>query len=284
MVSDIAVTRTTRQNRATQTDDRFAASADRLAVGGCSRRSAPPDYYDPQFVSQLFDEMARTYGFVNLVSSFGFARRWRRQCARAVAVPTGARILDLMTGMAELCHEILPIVGDTGRVTALDISPEMCRHARERSSFWTTRGRCCVDVVQANALDCPLDEGSFDFVLSSFGLKTFAPPQIEILAREIARVLRPGGQFSLLEISVPPSRVLAVPYLFYLHRVIPLIGRLFLGNPENYRMLGIYTNAFGNCCTALDAFEAAGLRTSMKSYFFGCATALVGHKPDVPKG
>lgn len=137
-------------------------------------------------------------------------------------------------------------------------------------------------VVEANALQCPLRDSSFDFVFSSFGLKTFSPLQLETLAKEIARVLRPGGQFSLLEISVPPSRVVAAPYLFYLHRVIPLIGRLFLGNPENYRMLGIYTSNFCNCHTALDAFEAAGLRTSMKSFFFGCATALVGRKPDAP--
>jgi demethylmenaquinone methyltransferase/2-methoxy-6-polyprenyl-1,4-benzoquinol methylase len=37
--------------------------------------------------------------------------------------------------------------------------------------------------------------------------------------------------------------------MFYLKHIIPGIGRLLLGNPENYRMLGVYTEKFGNCGT-----------------------------------
>ena len=51
--------------------------------------------YDPAFVRQLFDEMAATYGVVNLVSSFGFARRWRRQCVECVGIKDGAVVVDL---------------------------------------------------------------------------------------------------------------------------------------------------------------------------------------------
>lgn len=44
-----------------------------------------PKLYDPQFVKRPFDEMARTYGMVNTLSSFGFNQRWRRQCLRAIS-------------------------------------------------------------------------------------------------------------------------------------------------------------------------------------------------------
>ena len=40
-----------------------------------------------------------------------------------------------------------------------------------------------------------------------------------------------------MEVSVPPSAVLRKLYMFYVRRVIPLIGLLLLGKPENYRLL-----------------------------------------------
>jgi demethylmenaquinone methyltransferase/2-methoxy-6-polyprenyl-1,4-benzoquinol methylase len=92
-------------------------------------------------------------------------------------------------------------------------------------------------------------------------------------------VLRPGGRFSLIEVSVPRHRLLRVPYLFYLVHVIPLLGRLLLGNPENYRMLGVYTTAYGDARRSLPAFRDAGLEVQVVESCFGCATGLVGRKP-----
>ncbi len=233
------------------------------------------DIYDPTFVASLFDEMARTYGVVNLVSSLGFARRWRRQCLRLIQITHGATVLDLMTGMGELCPDLLNTIGPNGNVHAVDISPEMCNRARRHTPTNASR----LQVIEADALNCPIEDGSVDCVVSTFGLKTFNSGQLAKLATEVARVLRPGGQFAFLEISVPPARVLSWPYMFYLSRLIPLIGRFALGNPDNYRLLGVYTSAFKNCKGAADCFAAAELSVDYKSYFFGCATGFTGAKP-----
>lgn len=231
--------------------------------------------YDSQFVRGLFDEMAETYGVVNLLSSFGFTIRWRRQLARALVVEENATVLDLMTGMGELCSEISTSLGVDGTLLALDNSSVMCRRA-ERLQINTN-----YQVIEADALDCPLDDGSIDYVFSTFGLKTFDYSQLGRLASEVNRVLRPGGGFAFLEISVPANPLLRIPYMFYLRSVVPLLGWLFLGNPDNYRMLGIYTQAFGNCEVAARCFEQAGLELEMKSYFAGCATAIIGRRPIV---
>ena len=69
--------------------------------------------------------------------------------------------------------------------------------------------------------------------------------------------------------------------MFYLENIIPMIGRLFMGNPENYRMLNVYTEAFENCQSTATAFRAAGLETSVRIFFFGCATGLVGRKTEI---
>ncbi len=236
---------------------------------------AQPDIYDPSFVRRLFDEMARTYGVVNLISSLGFTRRWRRQCLRSVQIGTGTTVLDLMTGMGELCRDLLHIIGPTGTIRAIDISPVMCERAQKQVSL-VDQSR--LQVIQADALNCPIEDESVDYVVSTFGLKTLNSRQLKTLALQVSRVLRPGGQFALLEISVPKSPLLRWPYMVYINYIIPLIGRLALGNPDNYRLLGVYTAAFQDCRRAADYFTAANLQVQYRRYFFGCATGITGVK------
>lgn len=229
--------------------------------------------YDPKFVRSLFDEMATTYGLVNLLSSFGFTIWWRRKCAREISVKQDAVIADLMTGMGELCVEISKDLSQNGELIAIDISPVMCRRAAQHKFDHRYR------VIETDALASSLGASSVDHVYSSFGLKTFNDQQLAMLGQEVARILRPGGSFAFLEISVPPNRLLQLPYMFYLTRIVPMLGRLLLGNPENYRLLGVYTAAFGNCKMAGKLFEACGLTVEYKPYFFGCASSIVGAKP-----
>lgn len=241
----------------------------------------PLDIYDPSFVGRLFDEMARTYGIVNLISSLGFARRWRRQCLRSIQISSGASVLDLMTGMGELCPDLLQMIGPAGAIQAVDISAVMCERAQQQVS---AEHQSRLHVLQADALNCPVENESVDYVVSTFGLKTFNSSQLKTLAGQVHRVLRPGGQFAFLEISVPESQLLKWPYMYYLNNVIPLIGRLALGNPDNYRLLGVYTTAFQNCRQAADCFRSVDLQVEFQSYFFGCATGVTGVKPLIETG
>lgn len=85
-----------------------------------------------------------------------------------------------------------------------------------------------------------------DVIVSSFDLKTFDHEQQRLLAHKVAQLLTAGGSYSFIEIPVPPFLPLRSVYMFYLKRLIPLIGRMLLGNPDCYRMLGVYTEAFEN--------------------------------------
>ncbi len=237
--------------------------------------------YDPNFVRRLFDEMSQTYGLVNLVASFGFAWLWRKQCVRAIDIEPNATVLDLMTGMGELCPDLLRRMGKGGRLLALDISTPMCQQASQHT---INSGETDFVVVEANALQCPLEDESVDNVFSTFGLKTFNDQQLAQLAVQVNRVLRPGGQFAFLEISVPKSPILRWPYYFYINFVVPQVGKLMLGNPNNYRLLGVYTEAFANCDRTVEHFNAVNLETNpTTTYFFGCATGFTGRKPTMPE-
>ena len=98
------------------------------------------------------------------------------------------------------------------------------------------------------------------------------------LALETKRILKQGGQFSFIEVSKPENVILQKLYSFYLGRVIPVLGKLLLGNPTEYRMLWQYTVKFKNAKQAAEIFSSVGLKTEFNSYFFGCATGFSGCK------
>jgi len=234
------------------------------------------DIYSTRYVKALFDEMSRTYGYINRISSFGFNTRWRSQCVGQIAMTPQMTVCDLMSGMGECWRAIDSALGPGGRIVALDFSAEMCRNARVQRQRLPHRA---IEILEQDALSSSLPDGSVDCIISAFGLKTFNDHQQAAFAREIARILRPAGSVSLLEISVPSTRFLRIPYMFYLKRVIPVIGRLMLGNPDNYRMLGAYTERFGNCERMGEHLRAAGLEVENRHYFFGCASGLYALKP-----
>ncbi|MBL7826052.1 MAG: class I SAM-dependent methyltransferase [Saprospiraceae bacterium] len=234
-----------------------------------------PEMYDPGFVTQLFSDMSATYDRMNTITSFGFSIWWRKQCAAQLQLRPGMRVLDLMSGKGEVWPYILPSIGPEGSLIAVDFCADMTRFAQKRRDLFPN---IQVEVLVEDALACSVPDNSVDALISTFGLKTFNEAQLERLASETRRMLKPGGVFSFIEVSTPQNPVLRRLYFFYLHRVIPRLGKLFLGNPETYRMLGIYTEAFGNCRGFATIAEQAGLEVRYMNYFGGCASGVSGKK------
>jgi demethylmenaquinone methyltransferase/2-methoxy-6-polyprenyl-1,4-benzoquinol methylase len=237
---------------------------------------ATTDIYDAGFVRTLFDEMAGSYERVNLITSFGFSARWRRQCVARLGLRDGMTVLDWMTGMGEGWPHVLRRIGPGGRLIAMDLSPGMLHHAHVRRSRSPGRD---ITVLEGDVLASGMPDASADAIVSLFGVKTLSDQQVARLAAEMTRVLKPGGRFSLIEVSVPPNRLLRLAYVFYLRRIIPILGAVLLGDPENYRMLGVYTVRFEDCRRLAAALRQAGLVVEPASYFFGCATGVRGSRP-----
>ncbi|WP_157976079.1 class I SAM-dependent methyltransferase [Lewinella sp. IMCC34191] len=233
--------------------------------------------YSPAFVSGLFDRMSRTYGVINYISSFGFSEIWRRQCVRRIDWSEYARdhlTLDLMSGMGECWHLIRD--RSATRIIGVDFSGEMVKKSLRQAERNSLAG---VTVLQEDILDNSLGSERADVIVSSFGLKTFDDVQLQALAAEVARLLRPGGTFSFVEISVPKNFLLRPLYMFYLQKVIPVIGKYFANDAYSYKYLGIYTANFENAERFVGYLSDARLNAAFQSYFFGCATGVIGTKP-----
>jgi ubiquinone/menaquinone biosynthesis methyltransferase len=234
------------------------------------------DLYDTRYLQALFDEMQSTYECVSTLTSFGFNRRWRKQLIALLNLQRGMHVGDLMTGSGETWIHLLQIIGESGQLTAVDFSRQMLGQARNRQHQFGTAN---ITVLEENALASSIAPYSVDGVVCAYGVKTLSPAQEQQFVHEIARILKPGGIVGLVEVSVPAWRLLRIPYLFYLTQIIPIVGKLLLGNPDNYRMLGVYTTKFGNCRRLQSHFTATGFEVSYRDFFGGCASALVGHKP-----
>src|SRR5262245_18800679 len=152
--------------------------------------------YDPESVRMLFDDMASTYGRVNLISSFGFTAGWRHQVVVNLPLASAVRVVDLMSGMGELWRSLAGGLSPSARVVGIDFSPEMVRRAKKDWHF-------AVEISVADVLTSDLGSASADVVVSSFGLKTFDREQQQRLAHTVAQLLKPGGMYSFIEISVP---------------------------------------------------------------------------------
>ena len=234
------------------------------------------DIYDPEFVSGMFDRMSKTYGMANLITSFGFTSIWRRQCLNDLPLVKSKSIgYDLMSGMGESWSEIQMRVDEESKIIAVDISNEMNRKAIAHLKRLKTKN---IELKKANILENDIPSDSADFIVSTFGIKTFNENQQLRLALEIQRILKPGGSFALIEISKPKPLLLKWMYMFYLKAVIPTIGRIFMGNSDDYRMLGKYCSGFGNSAYFNSCLINLGMKSSYKNYFFGCATGVYGTK------
>ncbi|MEZ4740571.1 MAG: class I SAM-dependent methyltransferase [Flavobacteriales bacterium] len=233
------------------------------------------DIYRPEYVMRLFDGMSASYERMNYITSFGFSIRWRNQFLGSFK-PTDrpVEVIDLLTGMGETWSATNARFPNAN-FSALDFSEGMLKYAKRKSQD-RYQGR--VKVLKQDVLQNDLPSERYDLVTCAFGLKTFDPAQLQVLAMEVKRILKPGGEFAFIEVSKPEGRILSMCYGFYLGRVIPLLGRLFLGDPDEYRMLWRYTNRFGNAKQAAEIFETAGLSTRFISYFSGCATGFSGRK------
>tara|TARA_R110002049_G_scaffold279278_8_gene458241 strand:- start:184 stop:897 length:714 start_codon:yes stop_codon:yes gene_type:complete len=233
------------------------------------------EIYDPKFVESLFDNMSGSYSKMNYITSFGFSERWRRQCVEEIEIEQGKTVVDLMTGMGECWKHILNKSDKNSKLIGLDFSTEMTNRAeRNRLKFKNHS----VQILKENVFDNTIKNGVADYVISGFGLKTFNDKQLGELANEISRILKPNGKFSLIDVSVPKNVILKTFYMFYLKKIIPILGRIFLGSPETYKMLGVYTEEFRNSKNTHRIFNRSEFEVEYVEYFFGCASGIKGRK------
>ena len=185
---------------------------------------------EKQQIGQLFDRIAPTYDGLNHGLSLNIDRCWRRKTVMRMRL--AQHVLDVAIGTADLTIEMLRR-GKAQQVTGLDLSKEMMAYGRLKVEGLKFNGK--VDFVYGNAQKMPFDDASFDGVTCAFGCRNFQ--NLDEGLREMYRVLKPGGQVTILEFSYPSRRYIRALYDFYFTHVLPTIGRIVSRDKTAYTYL-----------------------------------------------
>jgi demethylmenaquinone methyltransferase/2-methoxy-6-polyprenyl-1,4-benzoquinol methylase len=158
----------------------------------------------------MFDAIASRYEMVNKLMTFGLDARWRRRAVSDLRLPRQSLVLDVAAGTGDFTRELVR----QGHVAiATDLSFGMLN-----------AGTRMDERVQADASKLPFRSAGFDGVTCGYALRNFS--DLAATFDEMARVIRPGGRLSLLEVAEPRSGIWRAGFRLWFRRVVPFIGSL----------------------------------------------------------
>ncbi len=195
---------------------------------------------------------------------------------RLASATGGGPVLDVATGTADLALAYWR--AGCGRVRVVGVN--FCRPMLDLGREKVHRAGAAknLTLAEADALDLPFADGSFEVVSIAFGLRNLADPDRGL--REMARVCRPGGRVAVLEFSLPRNAAFRAVYGWYFGRVLPRIGQAVARNRQGaYNYLPASVGEFFSPQALVAKMEQAGLAdVRCWPLTFGIAAIYVGRK------
>lgn len=223
---------------------------------------------------RMFNNISGEYDRFNDLASLGLAHSWRRKSLGYLKTLAPKRILDIATGTADVCLEAYRILSpDT--ILGIDISEQMLEEGRLKLKSAGLDSK-----IQLELQDCaslPYPDDSFDAVTISFGLRNLE--KLSESLTHIHRVLRPGGQFLIIEVNEPQSRLFNSLYHIYMKVIISISNLLFAKDKKAYKYLTRSMAAFPRGKQLISILEDHQLKSLHTRHFsFGVCSAYLLEK------
>lgn len=227
-----------------------------------------------RYVQAMFARMARYYDIMNRILSLGRDMAWRRTLVERANVPDGGLVLDVAAGTGDVTRTLAERTS-ARFVVGLDFSAPMLRVAQWKLGRLPGMERVCL--VQGDGLRMPFPDDTFDSVTSAFALRNAV--DVAALFREMWRVLRPCGRVACMEICKPTAPVFRSLFGLYFNRIVPLLGRLLVRDPEAYTYLPESLNQFMTTREVMRTLEQAGFHSvACQQLMMGTVAIYVGVK------
>jgi demethylmenaquinone methyltransferase / 2-methoxy-6-polyprenyl-1,4-benzoquinol methylase len=253
------------------------AGVSKSSVIGAAPEGASDQQSAARAVREMFTSIAPRYDLLNHVLSFNVDRMWWRRTARTfrhiLSLPE-ARVLDLCCGTGDMAFALRRLAGKAPpQILGADFSHAMLQRAREKSE---AGGKSTPGWIEADALNLPFPSAHFDLVTSAFGFRNLADYDAGL--REIARILRPGGECGILDFGEPKGAMGAL-YRIYFKQVLPRVGTMISGVRGPYAYLPASVERFPAPEEMLGRMKACGFaEASWTPYTFGIAGLYRGKK------
>lgn len=219
----------------------------------------------------MFASIAENYDRANTTFSFGLHKKWNRKLIQSVGAAD--TLLDLCAGTGEIGFGFLA-KHRNARAILLDFCPEMLAVAKNKGTPFEGR----YTLIEGDAQSLPLEEASVDAVTISYGIRNVKEPLR--CFQEVARVLKPGGRFAILELTRPSSLFFRISHKMYLKFCLPLLGKMAAKNIDAYRYLSKSVEEFASPAELETQLNSAGLKPVKRiSLMGGLSTILVATAP-----
>ena len=182
-------------------------------------------------VAQMFDTISENYDGLNKIISFGTDAKWKQKILKMVAAKNPTTILDIATGTGDLA--ILFAKTSATEIIGLDISQGMLDIGKKKIEAQKLNTK--IQMVLGDGENIPYADNYFDVITVAYGVRNFE--NLEKGLSEILRTSKPGGQFIILETSVPTKFPFKQGYYIYTNFIMPTIGNLFSNDKKAYAYL-----------------------------------------------
>jgi demethylmenaquinone methyltransferase/2-methoxy-6-polyprenyl-1,4-benzoquinol methylase len=229
-----------------------------------------------EMVKDIFSTIMGKYDFLNHVLSLRRDIAWRRFSTEQIRLFRTCRFLDVAAGTCDLAIEAA-IRYPGIQVTGLDFAQAMLDQGRKKIVERGLSRR--IQLIRGDALHLPFPQDAFDAAGMAFGIRNI-PDKWKAL-NEVRRVVAPGVQVLVLELSLPQSGCFRRCYDLYLNRLLPRIAGTFSPNPEAYQYLADSVMDFPSVADFAEIMQRAGW-VDLRAYALtlGICRLFVGRKPE----
>ena len=227
------------------------------------------------YVADLFARIAGRYDLMNSLMTGGMHHHWKRVTARRTAEGLSGPALDIATGTGDLAFALArqPCID---RAVGLDLLPEMLALAQDKKRG--REGARNAVFLQGDALRLPFPDGAFACATAGFSLRNM--PDLPQAIAEMARVVRPGGRVTTLELTPMGPGIKARLFRLYFHGLVPLVGQVVAGDRSAYTYLPQSVDYFLQADRLTALFSQVGLKeVGYRKLGLGTVAIHYGIKP-----
>ena len=132
-----------------------------------------------------------------------------------VGIQSNWQVLDAGCGTGSYLPLMTELVGNGGKVSAIDLAPENIGVVEERAG--QGRWSASVDARVGSILDLPYADQSFDAVWCANTSQYLSDTELLTMLQEFRRIVRPGGLIAIKEYDITAQQVQPTTPMLFLH-------------------------------------------------------------------